>query len=422
MRMDSLVQEQGPPAGRATRGAVLAIVDPAVDWRPVAEAAAELSAALKTSWTALHVETPAKDSVSAAQAFGIAAELGGAAVSVPAASQSDGVAAFTGHIAVSHIVLADSGGRRWLGRRTTLLRELLEQNPVARLVVVPVETPMRARVWERSARTTPAGPWPYLLAVLAVAATIPALILLKTLMGSQALALLFLLPVIGIAARFGFLPSLVATVLSAVSYDFFILGPVNSLSLGAPQNLLMLAVLTALAGYTSVLTSRLRARLQLSDRSAQENAALAAFGSGLAKAADWESTARVVCEEISGMLNVRAAVFREVDGSLVLVAAHPASPAFSPVDHAALDLAWRDGDETGSGTARVGAADWQFLPLKTSLGRLAILGIASDDGRDPVRADKKVLLSTMITQAALAHERLRLEDLHALRPRPLRGT
>jgi two-component system sensor histidine kinase KdpD len=41
---------------------------------------------------------------------------------------------------------------------------------------------------------------------------------------------------------------------------------------------------------------------------------------------------------------------------------------------------------------------------------LAVLGLARDDGQNPVPADRAVLLSTLIAQAALAHERLRLED------------
>src|SRR3546814_8330102 len=41
---------------------------------------------------------------------------------------------------------------------------------------------------------------------------------------------------------------------------------------------------------------------------------------------------------------------------------------------------------------------------------LAVLGIARDDDRDPVAADKAALLATLVGQAALAHERQRLED------------
>lgn len=81
-----------------------------------------------------------------------------------------------------------------------------------------------------------------------------------------------------------------------------------------------------------------------------------------------------------------------------------------PVDQAALDWCWEHGSEAGAGTQILSAANWQFHPLKTSLGMLAVLGLARDDGRDPVRADQRVLLHTLVAQAALAHERLRLED------------
>jgi two-component system sensor histidine kinase KdpD len=41
---------------------------------------------------------------------------------------------------------------------------------------------------------------------------------------------------------------------------------------------------------------------------------------------------------------------------------------------------------------------------------LAVVGLARKDGGDPVSADRAVLLQTLLGQAALAHERLKLED------------
>lgn len=92
------------------------------------------------------------------------------------------------------------------------------------------------------------------------------------------------------------------------------------------------------------------------------------------------------------------------------MASIPSEIRLGPVNQAALDWAWVRGEAAGVGTVVLGAADWQFHPLKTSLGTLAVLGIARDDGRDPVNAVQKLLLQTLIAQAALAHERLRLED------------
>jgi two-component system sensor histidine kinase KdpD len=40
------------------------------------------------------------------------------------------------------------------------------------------------------------------------------------------------------------------------------------------------------------------------------------------------------------------------------------------------------------------------------------MAVARLDGRDPIRADREVLYATLVSQAALAHERLLLEDRH----------
>jgi hypothetical protein len=39
-----------------------------------------------------------------------------------------------------------------------------------------------------------------------------------------------------------------------------------------------------------------------------------------------------------------------------------------------------------------------------------LLAVAGPDGRNPIRADQAVTMSTIVAKASLAHERLRLED------------
>jgi len=111
------------------------------------------------------------------------------------------------------------------------------------------------------------------------------------------------------------------------------------------------------------------------------------------------------------LLGVTAILLDQRDGELVPIAAAPGdAPALGTVDRAAADWAWSKGEPAGVGTATLISADWQFQPLTTSLGTLGVVGLLADDGGDPVGAGRAVLLTTILGQAALAQERLKLED------------
>jgi len=222
--------------------------------------------------------------------------------------------------------------------------------------------------------------------------------------------LLYLVPVIVAASLYGLRPGLVASVAAALAFNFFFLAPTFSFTIADPQSVLTMLILTGVAVFTSNLAGRLRTRARLGVRSAEESAAIAAFSQTLARASDRGVTAKAVCTEVSRLLDVRCVLLTEQGGTLIPIAADPGDVALGPLDQAAADWAWSRGELAGAGSATLPSADWQFHPLKTSLGVLAVLGVARDDGRDPVPADRAVLLSTLVGQAALAHERLHLED------------
>ncbi|TFI56416.1 DUF4118 domain-containing protein [Sphingomonas parva] len=385
---------------------VVAVVSAGCSATEVLEEARRLADAFGVGWTALHIVTPlGPSSAEAAEALTFAGSLGAEVSSIPAGTEVDGIAASAG--GASHIVIgAPAHASVWRPRLSDQLRAAL---PHASIVLVPCETEAAPRAASGSGTGEPHRT-AYLAAIGAVAATIPLVLLLRSTIGPQGLALLFLLPVIPVAARYGVRASILSSLLSAAAYDIFVLKPAFSLTLAAPQDLLVLGTLLALGISTSVLTGRLRARAILSDRSAQENAALAALALSLTKASDWGSTAEALSRDVAALLDVEAAVLREVEGKLIVAGAFPQEPVLDPLDRAALDWAWSRGTEAGSGTATLAEANWQFHPLKTSLGILAVLGLARTDGQPPVHPHKKVLLATIIAQAALAHERLRLED------------
>lgn len=377
------------------------------------------------SWEAIHIETPEADGdatrmARAADALGMAASNGATIATIPAATVADGIETHLESSPAKHIVLGGKPTSWWQRVRRGSLLDILAGRPDG--LVLHVYT-RGAVAPEGGAGTAPLAARAkiparnYAYAVGLVLATLLVAEVLQLFTGTRSLDLIFLFPVIAVATRLGLPPALLAAALSVLCYNYFLIVPAFSFDARAPQNLVMSAVLIAVAAYTSIVTARMRGRLRLSDRSASENASIAALAQRLTRDADWESTALTVCEHVHGLLKVQTIMFREVAGTLTAAAAVPPHGRLGPVDQAALDWAWAKGDETGAGTPVLASADWQFQPLKTSLGTLAVLGLAREDGRDPVRPDRRILLSTLVAQAALAHERLVLEDRIRADPR-----
>ncbi|HWJ70774.1 MAG TPA: sensor histidine kinase KdpD [Sphingobium sp.] len=380
--------------------------------------AKRLADALRGPWMAVHIETPrsrhfdeaARRRVAASLA--LAATLGATIATVPAESIVAGLRSQIEGMRATQIVIGKSQRSWWFElRHGSVVDALVKGTQGVAVHVIPSASagepsndPFKtlARGWGR--------PRIYVAIALLIAATTLIALLAEPWIGTGAIDLLYLIPVIVIASLFGLRPGLVTSLTAALAFNFFFLEPTYTFTIAEPQSVLTMLILTGVAAFSSNLAGRLRTRARLGVRSAQESAALAAFSQTLARASDRKVTAQAVCDEVARLLDVRAVLLTEQDGQLRPVAASPDDVTLGPLDQAAADWAWSRGELTGPGSATLTAADWQFHPLQTSLGVLAVLGVARDDGRDPVPADRAVLLSTLAGQAALAHERLHLED------------
>ena len=79
-------------------------------------------------------------------------------------------------------------------------------------------------------------PVPYVAALLLVAAALALAWWLKPWIGVESVDLVFLIAIVGIAARYGLLPSLSASVAAWFCYDFFFLPPIFELNIPGPTD------------------------------------------------------------------------------------------------------------------------------------------------------------------------------------------
>ncbi len=394
--------------------------------------AKRLADALHASWTVVSVETPRNAHLGApardrtAEALKLAATLGATIATVPARSVFEGLRDHVLQSRATAVVLGKSRRSWWFElRHGSVVDRLVRTLDGVAVHVVPVaEGPAREgplRLFGRSALRGSA------VGLVFVAMTTLIAKVAQPWVGPQSIDLLYLLPVIATSTLLGLRPSLVASVAGALAYNFFFLPPLYNFTIADPQNVVTLLVLMTVAVVASQLAGRLRREATIGARTASENAALAAFGQRLAAVSDEAGTAAAVCEEVAHLLDVSTVLLANDGKRLAMIGANPERPTLGPIDVAAYEWAYERGEVAGRDSGTLTASDWQFHPLKTALGILAVLGVARPGGGDPIPTDKRILFTTLVGQASLAHERLTLEaqarEVNALKQRDdLRAT
>ncbi|MDG5489869.1 sensor histidine kinase KdpD [Sphingomonas sp. BGYR3] len=380
--------------------------------------AKRLADALKAPWQAVFIETPRAAGFSADQrqrvgeSLRLAATLGATIATVPAVSVIEGLRTHVAGMRATQLVIGKSVRSWWFElRHGSVVDAMLRAGEGLAVHVIPGEAKLSAPRQAAALLRGWGGVRDYVVLALLLAVTTLIAKLAEPLIGMAGVDLLYLPPVIIGSIWAGLRPGLIAGIAAGLAYNFFFLPPLYTFTIADPRSLLTVFVLIGIAVFTGNLSARLRDRANLGARSAQENAAVAAFGQSLARVSDWDGTSRIVCEEMARTLNCSVILLNEREGELVRVAACPPDqPDLGPVDRAAADWAWSRGEPAGVGTGTLVAAEWQFHPLRTALGTLALIGLANDGGGNPVSADRALLFSTLLGQAALAHERLTLED------------
>jgi two-component system sensor histidine kinase KdpD len=379
--------------------------------------AKRIADALHAPWTAVHVETPRTQSFTddahrqIAKALNLATQLGGAVASVPAASVTEGLKIFAADARATQLVVGKSARSRWFElRHGSVVDRLVRETTGIAVHVLPIGERAAAATWRRDRPGRWGSRAGYAWTGLMVGGITGIANGLLHVLNLGNVALLYLLPVMAAASLFGLRTGLFAGLLSSLAYNFFFLPPTGTLTISNPENVISVMVLLGVAIATSQLTSRVRAQADLAAASARTNAALAGFLRQLGTINDVEELARAICEEIGRLFDLRTMLLVPAPtGVGVVLQAANSEVRLETMEHAAAQWALDTGSAAGRGSGTLAASEWLFRPMRAGERTLAVLGMAREDGGDPLRADQLPLLTSLIDQAALLLERLRLE-------------
>jgi K+-sensing histidine kinase KdpD len=248
----------------------------------------------------------------------------------------------------------------------------------------------------------------YAEALLFVAVSTIAGLLLAPRWGNSAVDLLYLPAVVSAAALAGRGPGLFAAIVSALSYNFFFTEPYHTFVIHSPSDVVTVIVLFAVALVTSHLAASVRAQAEIAEAHATRNATIAGLARRLLSRTSEQEIADVGAEQLASLFDCNAIVVGGLPQPKVIASA-PGSANPSPSDIAAAALTLQTGQPAGRGARAVDAASWQFHAIRTESRIPAAVGLARNDGLPPLTTDQESLFENLLDQIALALERARAE-------------
>jgi len=380
---------------------------------------------LHAPFTAISIETRRSLQLSddqrdrLADTLRLAEALGGEALTIPAVGRriADDVISFAQGNNVTQIVIGKSTRSRWFElTRGSVVHDLVRRAGNISVHVIPgdelAEQSQSKPTVQTAARSEPFDALPYLKALGITVLGLAAAVVIKPRFGVENVDLVFLTAVVTVAVRYGLWPSLLASLVSSLAYNFFFLPPVYTFTITDPTNVAAFFFFMLIAMLVSNLAGRVRIQADTAIGRIRTTEQLYAFSRKLAGTATLDDVLWATAYQAALMLKVRVVLLLPEDGLLTVKSGYPPEDELDQADLAAANWAWSNDRPAGRGSDTLPGAKRLFLPMRTGRGPIGVIGIDNDRTGPLLTPDQRRLLDALVDQGALAIERVLLvEDM-----------
>ncbi len=387
----------------------------------LARAARRMATELRAEWIAAYIETPAAlrlpgaDRARVATNLRFAEQLGAEVVTLSGANAAEETLRYARSRNVTKIVVGRPTYPRWREiLRASFLDQIVRASEGIDVYVISGESDAdgdgaaaRTRADTTSSSRTSAVPY------FASAAMVACAVLASWLLFGQSqlpdIVMVHLLAVVLVAMRFGYAASLLATVLSVLTVDFFFVPPYFSFAVTDFRHVVMFGVMFVVALVISGLAKRIREQADAARQREQRTAILYAMTRDLAIARSMEPLVAAATRHLHDIFDSRVAILLPgPDGTPKSTFEDPWS--FVPDEKVAGVVAWVWEHEQAAGLATdtLPSADALALPLRGPQGKVGVLGMQPTDPRRFVDPEQRRLLELFASQVAAAIERVQL--------------
>lgn len=398
-----------------TNERLLVCVGPSPTSAKVVRAAKRLADRIHAPWVALHVETADSTQLDAQaqqrlhQNLKLAESLGAEVVQVSGENVSSELLKYADSRNVTKIVVGKTGksDQFWWRPPSSLVDQMLRDSGNIDVVVVRgIDEPTSSSILTGPrAKREMLIPWLGTTAALATA-TLVTLGMSRLGFSEANLVMVFLLAVVAVAARFGAVPSIVASISSVFLFDVLFTQPYYWVTVEDTEYLVTFAVMLLVGLLASSLTTRVRYQADIARKNERRAEALYRLSRRLTATARTSELIKETESIVSEVFEAHAVLFLpDNQGKIRPILGHSTSFAASATEFAAAQWVLEHNEEAGSGTNTLPGAESLYLPLATPDRVVGVMAIQPNQQHQILSLDARQLLDTYATQIAFALER-----------------
>jgi len=368
-----------------------------------------LASELHAEWIAFHVETEKNKGFSAQEkqwlhkTLDLAKNLGARVVWLKGADESEEIGRYAQNHHVTKIII---GKPRRIGLFPTIPQRLLAKTPNIDIYLLDAKAEKLGAPASIKKRFSLPPVGSYLISLLAVAAVSALAFSLRHLLSQVNLLILFLLPITGSAFYLGRGPSIFATIISILTFDYLFVEPYFSFAVADLEYFLSFVVYALVAVVISNLAFRLRSKVELLKQSEARSTALYGLSLDLVTAQSADQVLNILVRHTREIFPGEMAIFLPSAGDRLVVKAKTPGFEISPKVMGVAAWVWLNKQPAGRFTSTIPQARSSYFPMMTAEKIMGVMGINFEGTGQVMTPENQLVIDTIAHLGAMALDRI----------------
>jgi len=429
-QMESYMQVHGIDGPWPTGEKILVCISASPFSAQLIRIAKRMAERVQGEWFAVHVETLHRspisetDKDSMAKNFRLAEELGAEIMGLTGNNVVEEILELARKRNVSQIIIGKPEHTRfWEIIHGSIVDKVIRHSHGISIHVIPgsqqkVESSHnlalnnKADVGTKERRWNISTIFPYLVSSLIVAFLTLGITVVSSFLGLVNISLLYLLPVLLSAARWGTFPAIVTAMMGTLTFNLFFVFPIMSISVADLRYLISFAIFILVAFITGTLSVRLKKQVTYSRQRENSISSLYALSRDIAAVDNLDAVLECIVSNVSNTLDGQVMVLLPNEkGQLVHSKDSGLNNFYDDHEQAVANWVFERGQKAGKGTDTLGTSAALYLPLSTEQGTHGVLGICFNEAVVQFDAEPIRLLEAFTRLAAMAINRVKLAQL-----------